>query len=326
MRYIIYLGDKCNLDCKYCLRVQDKDRDISLSLLALIKKDPAASISFRGGEPTLYMDKIATLVSIFPNVPFTIMTNGVDLDKYLPFINEHKIRLQLSYDGLNDLRGFDPFTKPINYWRPSIEVSSILCKGCTNLLENVLAFEHKSMIVQRHLIYSPVLIDVTNNKSAKYALDKDDIASLSAQYKYLLETMGNLAAKADCLYYPLLGIYNYFKDRMSTHFKIGETFCSNSIVSRIDMAGNAFMCTYVRDIAKEDGEKYMREHRPDCCCCQVYDMCGGGCLKTVEHHIECGFFKPMFTWFRDEFFPRYGATIESVIDKTCIRTGKDWWH
>ena len=62
MKLSIYLGSKCNLNCKYCHRIADTTETpvVSDKLINYIKSisNDKLTIKFMGGEPTLYFDNI----------------------------------------------------------------------------------------------------------------------------------------------------------------------------------------------------------------------------------------------------------------------------
>jgi len=122
--------DSCNLICKYCgygkfydnndercNKMLDEKRAIIL-LDYLIEKwnsplntsqEKDVSISFYGGEPLLNMNFIRKIISymeqsvlLYNKCRFSMTTNGILLDKYLPYLMEHDVRLLISLDGDRD--------------------------------------------------------------------------------------------------------------------------------------------------------------------------------------------------------------------------------
>ena len=119
--------DACNLKCKYCgygdfyddyderrnKMLDEKKAILLLDYLIERWNSPLNSsqgreifISFYGGEPLLNMDFIKKIVTYIENsillynkYRFSMTTNGMLLDKYLPFLIEHDFQLLISLDG-----------------------------------------------------------------------------------------------------------------------------------------------------------------------------------------------------------------------------------
>ena len=124
---VFEVTDSCNLKCKYCGYgefYEDYDARQNnflnfsrarLLLDYLIQKWNSSLntshganlyISFYGGEPLMNMKFIREVVSYMEKAPlkhnqcnFSMTTNATLLDKYLPYLVEHNIRLLISLDG-----------------------------------------------------------------------------------------------------------------------------------------------------------------------------------------------------------------------------------
>mgnify|MGYP003156255155 FL=1 len=123
------------MNCPYCHReIAESEIGISDKLLEFLKKR-RCTITFKGGEPTLYMDDIKKVVNAADKAVFEISTNGMFLEKYIEYFRKHQFKIFISYDGDNNrVRGFDPFTKVLNY--PWLGVSSTLSHGNTDVDSN----------------------------------------------------------------------------------------------------------------------------------------------------------------------------------------------
>jgi uncharacterized protein len=119
--------ERCNLSCDYCVYgkyyTNRKSLDKNLSVKSakttldfLFKRwsssfnssyDRKISIGFYGGEPLLcyeFVYEIVDYVKRFPlfaqnMIEFSMTTNGVVLDHYIPFLVENKFNLLISLDG-----------------------------------------------------------------------------------------------------------------------------------------------------------------------------------------------------------------------------------
>ncbi|HUV35483.1 MAG TPA: radical SAM protein [Patescibacteria group bacterium] len=121
-KLILNLTEDCNLRCVYCAftgsyahnRVHsDRVMDIGLGERAisrafeLAQKSSKASISFYGGEPFLYFDRIVHLIDHAKRIgtgieelEFHIDTNGTILDREMrEYLIRNKIYIQISLDG-----------------------------------------------------------------------------------------------------------------------------------------------------------------------------------------------------------------------------------
>jgi uncharacterized protein len=123
MYFHLVLTDTCNLSCKYCrakafedlveseqerAQIIDEnlpvDLDFDLNLLyEFLKKDPAATLTFYGGEPLLRSDLIEQIVNESPVQRFMIQTNGLLLDKLPPEITNRFTTILVSIDGRREL-------------------------------------------------------------------------------------------------------------------------------------------------------------------------------------------------------------------------------
>lgn len=123
MYFHLVLTDACNLSCKYCrakafedlveseqerAQIIDEnlpvDLEFDLNLLyEFLKKDPAATLTFYGGEPLLRSDLIAQIVKESPVQRFMIQTNGLLLDQLPPEITNRFTTILVSLDGRKEL-------------------------------------------------------------------------------------------------------------------------------------------------------------------------------------------------------------------------------
>jgi radical SAM protein with 4Fe4S-binding SPASM domain len=101
------------------------------------------------------------------------------------------------------------------------------------------------------------------------------------------------------------GLYQTLERRREVHYTFGETYCSNRHIQKVDARGQAYPCLYIR---KEKLRKdWLKEQQalidsvsPGCRQCSVYGMCGGACIVSQEHEMECRFYKALYTWFQKE--------------------------
>lgn len=302
MKVTIYLGSKCNLNCAYCHRETTEDVPVSDEFIERLKTMDNLIVKFMGGEPLLYMDTIKKFIENLPDAKFVITTNGILLDKHIEYLRKHKVYICISYDGAGEeLRGFDPFTKVLDY--PWLQVSCVLYHGNTDLKKIYDDFAKKEDIIGRPLSFCPHIMHVTNETNKKFALTKGDYDSIIEQYKLLLEEFYQHVALMGVPLRRLHGLYSFFVRGLKAGYEYGETYCVNTNAIKVDASGQEYSCHYIRDYEVKDG---LREILDDFNCknCDVYSMCGGACVKSVEHHLECFFYKTMYRWFKDWYEER----------------------
>ena len=123
MYFHLILTDHCNLCCRYCRAKAFEDLEESGSERALIidedlppeldfdlnllyeflKKDPAATLTFYGGEPLLRADLIERIVRESPVQRFMVQTNGLLLDRLPSEILNRFTTILVSLDGRESL-------------------------------------------------------------------------------------------------------------------------------------------------------------------------------------------------------------------------------
>lgn len=303
----LYLGSNCNLNCTYCHRECGEepkfDANTLISLaekLTKIAKREDLEIKFMGGEPLLYIGCISYIVKNVPAKKFTVSTNGTLLKKYRDFLESHKIYVILSYDGTDnnrDLRSYDPFTEVIDY--PYFGgVSCTLYRGNTNLKRIYKNFMEKEDLVGRPLPFYPHIMHTTNEQNTPYSLTYGDYCSIFHQEKAILDEFLRFfkaTGKTLRVYTPL---YNWLLKRYKANYEWGETYCVNKQNVKMDIFGREYTCHYMRDTKAKDLKKVMEESFSSCKNCRVYKMCGGACIKSKRHGLECMYYKKLFTWFK----------------------------
>ncbi len=304
----IYLGSRCNLNCAYCHRTADeKESVVADSLLNyIVQNQDGLTVKFMGGEPTLYMQEIERVVSSAPKAHYAICTNGVNLERYIGFFSRHDFLLCISYDGSEEsLRGFDPFTKLIDY--PRLAVSTTIYHGNTDLRKIMKSFAAKERIIGRPLSFFPHIAHDTSKVNAAFALTATDADSYVTQYKELVSEYMEGRYKYGVRNFRLEGMFTALKRRYEQPFSFGETYCVNSRVKKCDAAGRFYTCLYIRDDLiggdnwQSDQQALLLQRFPKCGACDVYAMCGGACVKSLSHGIECGIYKRLYSWFKEEY-------------------------
>lgn len=107
----IAIVNYCNLKCPYCFAenmIQENNKYMSIedysNLLDFILKNPNDNIGILGGEPTLhpnFIDIINITKEKCNNRKITLFTNGIELEQFLPYLND--IDLLINYNNPDNL-------------------------------------------------------------------------------------------------------------------------------------------------------------------------------------------------------------------------------
>lgn len=301
---IIYLGSKCNLNCPYCHReVRDNEGSVSSKLLDFIK-GKKFNISFRGGEPLLYMSDIKSIVESSPDSKYTIVTNGVLVNDCIDFFKEHNFNVNISFDG-NSVRGYNPFNNLSRDYHYGIV--SAISHGNVDLDSIFKEFDKLSLSLGYSVSFYPHIIHYTNEINREYALTESEYNSLYIQYvKYITKYVDSIR-NYGVMNNRYRGLYLSIRDLLDNNYSYGETVCANEDTIRLDMNGSRYNCSYIRDVELnmddyiESQIKVIESISSKCRGCKVYDMCGAGCLKSLYHDKECSFKYKLYSWFRDYY-------------------------
>ncbi len=317
-RATIYMGSKCNLNCKYCHR-EYNGKEIQteagskrlIEKLANFKPD---EIKFMGGEPLLYFDKIVEIVNCFSDAEFIISTNGVLLDRYKEFIKQHKITVVLSYDGTDTaMRGYDALSKPLDYGL--LGISCTLYHGNTDLRRIYANFAKKEQITGCRLPFYPHIMHVTNQTNKAFALTKEDYDSLIAQQKDIMGEFLDFYRSTGNPLHKYLPLFMHLTRAYKRGYEWGETYCINQDRMKLDLNGNEYTCLYMRDdLLEDESHKACLETMfPNCKTCSVYSMCGAACIKSKEHELECYYYKQLYSWF-SEWYEANAGMLTRITD------------
>ena len=108
-RVCVYLGPKCNLSCKYCMRDNDNAvtwdfdelSDCFTKYLNNLRKESCRAVIVTGGEPLLYLTRLKKVFSSVDNsIHKKIITNGTLLnEEIVEYCNGSNIEVNISHDG-----------------------------------------------------------------------------------------------------------------------------------------------------------------------------------------------------------------------------------
>lgn len=283
----IYLGSKCNLNCAYCHREPDKnEHGITDDLLKLIDDYQPQEIRFLGGEPTLYMDDIKKIVAHYPRAKFAVTTNGVLLAQYIDYFREHNFRVTVSFDGgAENLRGFEPLQQTVDY--PDFSISTTLTHDNTNFNAILRKFTAAEKRIGRLMMFFPHIAHHTNAANAQYALTKEDVKNLLENYRRAIYSFWDTYSRYGVINLRYKAIFSQLWLAYNADYDFGETYCANKHSLKVNANGEMFNCSYIRSLSPDKNALMLLEKFPDCAHCDVYPMCGGACVQSKSHELEC---------------------------------------
>lgn len=166
-------------------------------------------------------------------------------------------------------------------------------------------FREKEKVIGRPLSFFPHLMHVTNEANRKYALTREDYDSILEQYKKYVGLYLSRLKRFGIKDLRYEGLYQTLDRRWEARYTYGETYCSNRTIRKVDAKGRQYPCLYIR--RQELSDNWLKEQQalldalnPECRQCSVYGMCGGACIVSQEHDLECRFYKALYTWFQKE--------------------------
>lgn len=310
-RISIYLGSKCNANCQYCHRTEEPEVEDCSAIISLIQRHSPKRINFFGGEPLVYMKQIKEIMAAAPDAQVKITTNGILLPKYIDFIKEHDITLAISYDG-----GGDNDLRNINI--PEVDLSSLTRVGISttvyhgntdfNALEKSLKELGKKL--NHRLTLYPHIMHVTSDDNKKFRLTKEDYDSVADQWIERTRLIVESYEKYGLFKKEYTGMLFIFKTRHE--LAPGVTSCVDSKNLKVDMHGRKWDCLYIRD--KEWTPSYTFPEDYQCSSCKVFSYCGGACTKSIEHSLECYYYKKLYTWWQ-KYYPVHKQAIDTLMER-----------
>lgn len=312
----IYIGNNCNANCEYCHRedsaIPENDQlNIPKLLDALDELNITKHLRILGGEPLLYMDDLRILISEIKKrrngLSVNIATNGILLEKHVDELNSLGVSVTISYDGKlgQPLRGMELNISVLQKVH-DLRLCTVLTKDNCDLLAMIKSINYLNQQLGKRLIFVPYLMHLTNLTNRRYSPSVDQIKQLCEDAKMVID---NFMTFHDCglTPMPLWGVY-YWTARLfhANNYQWGETHCVNHKYAKLDSQGNLIQCLYIRDVIYDKSNwlpqqaEWMDQHVPKCKQCELYNHCGGGCLKS-KPKIECIATKIMLPWFKEKY-------------------------
>lgn len=335
-RIFIMLGQKCNLDCGYCLQhdlinneiiVNNLNEDIYKFIKDLNQDNNfKPSITFYGGEPLLYFSAIKKVVKNIKGFidNFTIITNGKKLTpEIVDYLNQEKIHVVVSWDGygVSKSRHYDVFSekKDIILKIDNLALNGVL-SGCAYPLDY---YEACIDIDKEYYNISGKRLSICNEKLMN--LPKCDSIISNIDYKKFRLQMTEFCniAKEHMLSKNFSSRYIDIFNRIACDYikknNCNYPACGNSIsVLNLDLKGNLYNChnTWKKiGTIYDEYTQYMESAKKnirmkidkDCINCDIVEMCHGSCplfTKSDREKNKCceyrkAYYKPVLNTLND---------------------------
>ncbi|WML67150.1 MAG: hypothetical protein METHP_00639 [Methanoregula sp. SKADARSKE-2] len=323
MYFHLILTDNCNLCCSYCRArafqsSEEKGEEVIIEidsalpvelsvelpvLYKFLKRDPAPTLTFYGGEPLLRADLITTMVSDAPVSRFMIQTNGLLLDRLPPEIVNRFSTILVSLDGPEGLT--DGNRGPGVYRKVMDNVRLIRSNGFTGELIARMTVTEKADIVAavRWLSQNPD----NSFTSIHWQLDADFAGDFSGrrfekwaetEYNPGIQTLvrdwvDHMEGERKVLrWYPFLDPMEDLLNGRASRLRCGSGYANYSIMTNGHIAPCPVMIGmsdyYVGHIS--DADPLHLKTVPiggDCLDCTILGFCGGRCLySNITHPWE----------------------------------------
>ena len=345
MFFHLLLTSDCNLQCKYCFgeSLDDFDEEFgddiqidynlprkanySVTMLnKFVKKDPDCVLTFYGGEPLMFMDKLRKIMDVVTPKLYMMQTNGLLLDKLEPKYVNRFHTLLVSIDGEEALT---------DYYRG---------KGTFRKVVDNLKLIRKNGF-KGELIARMTLMEQTDvEKQVKWLLNNDEFSFTSIHWQLNAGFWGNDYKRrnfeewsktsyipgVDAIVrywvdqmeqtgkvlklYPILGIaHSLLHDETNELMRCGSGWINYSIqmdgeiIPCPTMWGmKAYYAGHIKDADPLKLPKLFVSQKP-CSDCKILGLCGGRCLYT----------NIVKRW-PDEQYSKVCYTVEKLIESIQI--------
>ena len=315
MQVYLLLTEKCNLNCKMCIRGDKSTKELSLAdlqNLEWIEEFASHDIVITGGEPTLCKDFIPIISFLKDKAKsISICTNGT-YDSYLTDeVIDSNIGIQISIDGTenahNSIRGKDSYSRimetigKLETIGKSYTVSSVVSKrnmACMKELADILA----DLKFMKHW-------NISYEMPFGHA-DIQDLVSAEDWNAFVEEMLDYVCFRMKIQKMFPFDLYDKNKDKLEELFKGRK--CSNCGSGRnkiyIYPDLNVYPCTCLTDFClgnlRDMPLKQIMQSElalrfadytilPDSKCqsCEYLKYCNGGCIGMSYHYFHklgCG--------------------------------------
>lgn len=292
----IFLGNRCNFGCDYCLQpkapIEPAEPDIQ-KIIDFIQENDIRQIGYWGGEPLLYWDTITRTHNAFLEAGLSfdevlMITNGSLLDQEIVrYVNEHGFYVVVS--------------EHTRFGQARWSALAAIQKGSINCMitrKNLLLWEFREMIrILEQMFNRPFFLAVgyvraTPDCPDKFYLRPDDV-QIHMQH---LRELAELKERGDEF---AIRYFDQQMHRWKGAFEkpwTGQPLCCNKDKLTIDLAGNVFPCHYC--VSPERTIGTLDSYRPGpavtrhiesakCQECEAVPWCRGNCYLSMTHEADC---------------------------------------
>lgn len=315
----LVMGEKCNLNCKYCNQHKNSKPKETFSpenirkLMEYVKEQAAREgsykILFYGGEPLIYWKEIVDMIEATKDIEglyYGTVTNGLLLDEEkIEYINSLKGRFTfaVSWDGRNskETRGFDAWEtkKEILKKTPYFSAFSAVISTNNYIMDYLNDCEEplREYMKAQNRVPSIYIETITSN------LPNDKIAELD----YEKEVLQAKEVWKEYLKGEKLAVRAFMRTLISQIRNKEETLspdcgCCGTGTIDVDTSLNLYSChcffneklVGTLDTPKEELEKLFEKHLKEykerkltrCENCPVKAVCNGGCAMLIEENMD----------------------------------------
>jgi uncharacterized protein len=332
MYFHLILTDNCNLCCSYCrakafldLEESEGERAVEIDehvplelefdpelLYAFLRRDPAPTLTFYGGEPLLRADLIERIVRESPVQRFMMQTNGMMLDRLPAEIVNRFTTMLVSLDGRKSLtdanRGegvYDRVMKNVRLIRKNGYAGELIARMTvtenTDIVDAVrwlsrnpdYPFDSIHWQLDANFAGDFSLRRFTDWANASY---NPGIRTLVRDWVDCMESTGRVPR-----WYPFLDPMDDLLAGRKSLLRCGSGHANYSIMTDGHIAPCPVMIGmkqyYLGHIRDADPCRLGRiDVHGECTACRIRDFCGGRCLYSnitrpwgaAEREIVCG--------------------------------------
>ena len=304
----LFLGNRCNFSCDYCLQPKGEFTPVTPDLagiISYIRENNVKNIGYWGGEPLLYWDTITFVhdALVAAGLEFELVlliSNGSLLDaEKVAYINAKGFYVTLS--------DHEPFGQ-IN-WRMAARLKkssiSFLVTRVDLTLWGFRDFIYRLMdTYNREFFVAVGYVRATSKCPEKFYLRNDDVKIHMAHLADMavLKDKGDLFARL-ALHY-LLGRWK----RAFTKPYSGQSLCCHNGKMTIDLAGSVYPCHYCASPADKIGTLNAYNPGPvvtrhisteKCRECEAVPWCRGNCYLSRTHETDCDLALSQHNFFKE---------------------------
>lgn len=298
-RVYLKLGTDCNLHCRYC-HAEHTEIRFNSEILPVLKRFGLHRLTFGGGEPLLYWDRIEETVGFLgDDVYYRFVTNGTMFTQCIvDFCNSHNFHVFISLDGKNStrddsspirwdlIRSLKRCDTAVTVYRENMDIRGTL--GSLNGLK------------RRYLTSAPTVFSSFPN--FVHSTSKSGALSDRGLAESYVNQVAELSEEAFRIYKD--GDLTPFLENLFARFvKVRDSrgiHCCNDYYVSVLADGRICVCPYTFEVIGDifrfddiDWDKVREKYsRPGCRSCGLFGVCGNCCCMNVTDD-ECYIMKAL---------------------------------